>query len=70
MRCMMLTKERGTPMTPEQRERMNELCRQMQAEKDGAKLSALAEELNQLLVLNEQQSKLKITQPTTTKSNP
>jgi hypothetical protein len=36
-------------MTPEERERMNELCRQIQIEKDPAKFSALVEELNKLL---------------------
>jgi hypothetical protein len=36
-------------MTPEERERMNELCRQIQDEKGQKKFSALIEELNQLL---------------------
>ena len=36
-------------MTPEQRERMNELCRRIQNEKDQKKFSALCEELNRLL---------------------
>jgi len=36
-------------MTAEERERMNELCRQIQAEKDQKKFSDLCEQLNQLL---------------------
>jgi hypothetical protein len=36
-------------MTPEERERMNELCRQIQDEKDHQKFSSLIEELNRLL---------------------
>lgn len=36
-------------MTPDERERMNELCRQIQVEKDQRKFAALIEELNELL---------------------
>jgi hypothetical protein len=44
----------GTPMTPAERERMNELCRQIQDEKDQKKFSALIEELNRLLTNKEE----------------
>jgi hypothetical protein len=37
------------PVTPEQRERMNELCRQIQVEQDQKKFIALVQELNDLL---------------------
>jgi hypothetical protein len=36
-------------MTAEEREQMEELCRQIQVEKDQAKFTALIEELNRLL---------------------
>jgi hypothetical protein len=36
-------------MTPEENERMNVLCRQIQTEKDQQKFTVLIEELNQLL---------------------
>jgi hypothetical protein len=36
-------------MTAEERVRMEELCRQIQVEKDPAKFTALIEELNRLL---------------------
>lgn len=36
-------------MTPEERQRMNQLCAQIQDEKDPSKFSALVEELNELL---------------------
>jgi hypothetical protein len=36
-------------MTAEERVRMEELCRQIQVEKDQAKFTALIEELNRLL---------------------
>lgn len=37
------------PMTPEEEERMNWLCKQIQTEKDQNKFSALVRELNELL---------------------
>jgi len=36
-------------MTPEERMRMDELCKQIQAEQDSMKFLALVEELNALL---------------------
>ncbi len=36
-------------MTPDEREQMNRLCKQIQDEKDQKKFTALIEELNQLL---------------------
>ena len=36
-------------MSPEEREQMNQLCTLIQNEKDPAKISALAKELNTLL---------------------
>jgi len=36
-------------MTAEERERMNDLCRQIQVEEDHKKFSDLCEQLNQLL---------------------
>jgi hypothetical protein len=36
-------------MTAEERERMNELCRQIQVEQDQKKFSDLCEQLNRLL---------------------
>jgi hypothetical protein len=41
-------------MTPELRERMAELCQQIQIEKDQAKFTALIEELNRLLAEKDQ----------------
>jgi hypothetical protein len=40
---------KGKTMTAEEREQMEELCRQIQVEKDQAKFTALIEELNRLL---------------------
>lgn len=37
-------------MTPEDQERMNQLCAAMQQEKDAKKLTELADELNALLL--------------------
>jgi hypothetical protein len=37
-------------MTPQETERMNQLCRQIQDEKNPAKFSALIQALNDLLV--------------------
>jgi hypothetical protein len=48
-------------MTPEERERMNGLCRQIQIEKDQRKFSALIEELKQLLA--KKNERLEKTQP-------
>jgi hypothetical protein len=42
-----------TRITPEENERMNVLCRQIQIEKDQRKFSALIEELNKLLARKE-----------------
>lgn len=36
-------------MTPSERERMNELCREIQDEKDQVKFTLLIEQLNELL---------------------
>jgi hypothetical protein len=41
-------------MTTEEREPMNELCRQIQVEKDQRKFTALIEELNELLATKEE----------------
>jgi hypothetical protein len=42
-------------MTPEERERVNALCREIQVERDPARLLVLIEELTKLLTQREQE---------------
>jgi hypothetical protein len=50
-------------MRPEQRDRMNELCRSIQTEQNPRRLTELAEELNRLLLLAEKET-ANVAQPT------
>lgn len=43
-------------MTPEQREKMNQLCILIQSENDGTKLTALVKDLNELLARKKHRS--------------
>jgi hypothetical protein len=45
----LLNRGLGFPMTPEETERMNQLCAQIKTEKDPQKFDALVRELNDLL---------------------
>ena len=50
---MMDRGRKATNMTPEETERMQEICKRIQAEKDPATFTKLCDELNSLLLVKE-----------------